>query len=292
MSDTEREPAPSGAATPADWIGLALLVVGVWFAPDVGMGPYQAFNPQSLARVVLVVLGIGVAGYYAQRKLGQRHGLLVAGFAAGFISSSATIASMGLRAKADPRVRNAAVAGGLASSVATVVFYSIIIAAVDEQLVVHLALPLGLASLTAVIATFAFARSETHAHLGAPAGRAFQWLPALAVGGASVALAVVGAALGAEVGSASVVVVSAVAGLVDAHATSASAATLHHSGQLDTVSAMLSVVVALSVNTVTKVVMAALSRDRGYALRLSAGVIAIALAAWIGFGLAVASTGA
>ena len=44
---------------------------------------------------------------------------------------------------------------------------------------------------------------------------------------------------------------------------------------------MLSVVVALSVNTVTKIVMASLSRDRGYAWRLSAGVVAIALAAFV-----------
>ena len=37
----------------------------------------------------------------------------------------------------------------------------------------------------------------------------------------------------------------------------------------------------------TKIVMASLSRDRGYALRLSAGVIAIALAAWLGLGIAI-----
>lgn len=271
-----------------DWLCLAALGVCVWLAPDVGMGPYQAFNPQSLARIVLVVLGIGVAGYYAQRALGQRHGLLVAGFAAGFISSSATIASMGLRAKSDPTTRNAAVAGGLASSVATVVFYAVIIAAVDKTLVVRLALPLGLAALTAVAVTFAFARADGNVRLDAPAGRAFQWLPALAVGGASVGLAMLGAALGTQLGDASMVVLSAVAGLVDAHATSASVATLHHAGQLSTRSAMLSVVVALSVNTVTKTGMAALSRDLGYALRLSAGVVAIALAAWLGLGIAVA----
>ncbi|MBK6578322.1 MAG: DUF4010 domain-containing protein [Sandaracinaceae bacterium] len=287
MSVAEPENTPTGGATRADWLLLAVLGVVVLLTPDVGLGPYQAINPQSIARIVLVVLGIGAAGYYAQRALGQRHGLLVAGFVAGFVSSSATIASMGLRAKADPSARNAAVAGGLASSVATVVFYSVIIAAVDKALVVRLALPLGLASLTALATTFTFARARAAVQLDVPKGRAFQWLPALLIGLASMALAVVGAALSEKLGGASMVVVSAVAGLVDAHATSASVATLHHNGRLDSESAMLAVVVALSVNTVTKIVMASLSRDRGYALRLSAGVIAIALAAWLGLGIAI-----
>ena len=288
MTTAESENTPPHGATRADWMLLLGLGVGVWLAPDVGLGPYQAVNPQSVARIVLVVLGIGAAGYYAQRALGQRHGLLVAGFAAGFVSSSATIASMGLRAKADPSTRNAAVAGGLASSIATVVFYSIIIAAVDVALVARLALPLGLASLAAVAATAAFARVGSGGEGDAPTGRAFQWLPALLVGGASVVLAIIGAALGEEFGGSSMVLVSGVAGLVDAHATSASVATLHHTGQLDSQSAMLAVVVALSVNTVTKIVMAWLSRDRGYALRLSGGVVAIALAAWLGLGIALA----
>lgn len=285
MSDADPENHEQPGATRTDWLLLIVLGVVVWFAPDMGLGPYQAVNPQSIARIVLVVLGIGAAGYYAQKALGRRHGLLVAGFAAGFVSSSATIASMGLRAKADPSARDAAVAGGLASSIATVLFYAVIIAAVDRTLVARLALPLGLAALAAIVMTFLFARSGSIAHGDAPTGRAFQWLPALAVGAASAALAILGAALNDRVGGSSMVVISAVAGLVDAHATSASVATLHHAGQLDSESAVLAVVVALSVNTVTKIVMAALSRDRGYALRLSVGVVAIALAAWLGLGI-------
>ena len=93
---------------------------------------------------------------------------------------------------------------------------------------------------------------------------------------------IIGAALGDRLGRAGMVIVSTVAGFVDAHATTASIATLTHSGRLPRDQAALSVVAALSSNTVTKIVMASLSRDVGYALRLSAGVIAIAAAAWLG----------
>jgi hypothetical protein len=66
--------------------GLLVLIfafVVLPLAPDVDIGPYQAINPQRIARVVLVVLSIGAGGYVAQRVLGRRYGLLVSGFAAG-----------------------------------------------------------------------------------------------------------------------------------------------------------------------------------------------------------------
>lgn len=271
--------------------GLVLLGAGLLllpWVPDVGRGPYGAVNPQVIARVALAVLGISVGGHLAERMLGARYGLLVSGFVAGFVSSSATIAAMGLRAKADPRGRNRAVAGGLASSIATVVFFAALVGSVDPRLLVPLSLPLGLAAGAAVGGTLLFARadaavaSDARASEPAPRSPTPIWVPALLIGGASTLLSVIGAALGAGLGSESVVVVSAVAGLVDAHATSASVAGLHRAEQLGRDAALLSVVVALSSNTVTKVVMASLSRDLAYTLRLSAGVVAIALAAWLG----------
>jgi len=265
--------------------GLLVLIfafVVLPLAPDVDIGPYQAINPQRIARVVLVVLSIGAGGYVAQRVLGRRYGLLVSGFAAGFISSSATIASMGLRAKADPSSRDSAVAAGIASSVATVVLYAVLVAAVDVSILPTLFAPLGFALVAALLGMLVFARRKGQTSPDAPKGRAFQWLPSLLVGVAAAVLSIIGAALGDRLGRAGMVIVSTVAGFVDAHATTASIATLTHSGRLPRDQAALSVVAALSSNTVTKIVMASLSRDVGYALRLSAGVIAIAAAAWLG----------
>jgi uncharacterized membrane protein (DUF4010 family) len=85
------------------------------------IGPYDAFNPFAIWRLVVLVMLIGAAGYIAVRVLGARLGLPVAGFASGFISSAATIAAMGSRARKDPPVMRSAVAGAVLSTLATVV---------------------------------------------------------------------------------------------------------------------------------------------------------------------------
>jgi uncharacterized membrane protein (DUF4010 family) len=267
--------------------GLLLLVfafVALPLAPNADMGPYRAINPQSLARLMLLVTLLGSAGYVAQRIFGARSGMLASGFASGFVSSSATIAALGLRAKQDPSVARAAAAGGIASSIATILQYAAIVAAIDVALLRRLALPLGLAALAAVAIAVALARSAQAGseQADAPKGRPFQILPALVVGGGSALLAVLSAALGDAIGDAGVVLVSSVSGFIDAHATTGSIATLHHGARVDDRVAVLALIAALSTNTLTKIAMATLSGSRAYAGRIAVGVLAIAAMAWLG----------
>lgn len=271
--------------------GLLLLVfafIALPLAPDVAMGPYQAINPQSLARLMLVITLISTAGYVAQRALGARIGLVASGLASGFVSSTATIAALGLRARKDSALEASAAAGAVASCIATVVQYAAIVAALDRVLLVALALPLGLALAAAFVATFVLARGARAsgvAQAEPQPGRAFQVLPAIAVGAGSALVAVLAAAFAGVVGDLGIVLVSLASGLVDAHATAASVSTLHHSASIDDRTAALAIVVALSSNSATKLVMAVLSGARGYALRVAAGVLAIAGAAWLGLAL-------
>jgi uncharacterized membrane protein (DUF4010 family) len=267
--------------------GLLLLVfafIALPLAPDIDIGPYRAINPQALARLMLLVTLLGSAGYVAQRMFGARSGMVASGFAGGFVSSSATIAALGLRAKQDASNARAAAAGGVASSIATILQYAAIITTIDPALLKHLALPLGLALLAAVGMTFVLTRTTASSgeSSDAPAGRAFQVLPALVVGAGSAVLAVLSAGLSDHIGSAGIVLVSSAAGFVDAHATTGSIATLHRSLRVDDGAAMLALIAALSTNTLTKIGMAALSGSRVYAGRLTLGVLAIAAMAWLG----------
>ncbi|MGW4213614.1 MgtC/SapB family protein [Lentzea sp. NPDC004789] len=61
--------------------------------PDRPLGPYGVLNPTRVWWLVIAVTVIGWAGYVAARAFGQRWGLLVTGFAGGFVSGSATTAS-------------------------------------------------------------------------------------------------------------------------------------------------------------------------------------------------------
>jgi len=83
-------------------IFLLVALVGLPIAPDRAMGPYGAVNPQALARLLVVLLAITGAGYVAQRLVNPRLGLAVNGLVSGFVSSSATIAAMSLRARDRP----------------------------------------------------------------------------------------------------------------------------------------------------------------------------------------------
>jgi len=285
---------PDSSSTPSSppvaLIAIVATVGLVAFAPDIDIGPYDAINPQRLARIAAAVLGIAALGALAQRALGDRYGLLISGFVAGFVSSSATIAAMGTRARANPAAMRAAVAGGMASSVATVLEYFVIVAAVDPSLVATLLSSLGLALVVAVVATGLYARratssdgaSESKGAIGLN-GPAFHVLQAFLVAGGSGIVSIAAEALEAWIGRSGPIVASAIAGLVDAHSTTGALASLHDSGRIGAASANLAIVVALSTNSVTKILLAAAPGGKPYALRITIGVVAIAAAAWIGW---------
>jgi hypothetical protein len=73
--------------------------------PDRPLGPYGVLNPSKVWLLVVLLTGIGWVGYIGVRALGPQRGLLVTGLAGGFVSATATTASMGRigRTAADPR---------------------------------------------------------------------------------------------------------------------------------------------------------------------------------------------
>ena len=100
--------------------------------PNRYLGPLHAINPRAVWVVVVLMISISAIGYILVRLLGARAGLPLAGFASGFVSSAATIGSMGERAKREPAIARSAVAGAVASNVATIVEMAIVVAAVSR----------------------------------------------------------------------------------------------------------------------------------------------------------------
>ena len=90
-------------------------------------------NPSKVWLLVVLLTGIGWVGYIGVRALGPQRGLLVTGLAGGFVSATATTASMGRigRTAEDPRVP---LAGALAASLATFLQLLVVIAYVDPAL--------------------------------------------------------------------------------------------------------------------------------------------------------------
>lgn len=252
--------------------------------PNQAMGPYSALNPRAIWVVVVLVLAIGAAGHVAVRALGSRFGLPLAGLASGFISSAATIGSMGARARATPEQLPAAVAGAVLSTVATVLQMTAVIAATSLATLQAMAIPLILAGLAAAAygAVFTLLALRQPSSDGDDPGAAFSLPGALAFALTLAAILLVSAALRDRFGDVGALAAAAMAGLVDTHAAAISIASLVASSHMQAGDAALPILAGMSTNTLTKMVFATLSGDRRFALRVIPGLGLVVLAAWCG----------
>ena len=71
-------------------------------APDTYLGPFNALNPRTIWMIVILIMTISATGYISLRVMGPRIGLPVTGLTSGFVSSAATISSMGARVAQEP----------------------------------------------------------------------------------------------------------------------------------------------------------------------------------------------
>ena len=72
--------------------------------PDQDIGPFGAFNPRSVWLMVVMVSGVGFAGYIAVRMLGATRGIALTGLAGGLASSTATTLSMSKLSRSRPEL--------------------------------------------------------------------------------------------------------------------------------------------------------------------------------------------
>lgn len=252
--------------------------------PDRPIGPYDALNPRAIWIIVILVMAIGAAGHVAMRLLGAQAGLPIAGFAGGFVSSMATIGTMGARATKTPALLGSAVAGAVLSTVATVAQMFVILTAVSIPVLQAMMVPLICGGVAAVaygaIFTVISARETSDAEL--KPGRAFSPPAALLLAGVLSGVLLLSAALQDAFGELGLVIGAAVAGLADTHAPAVAVAAVAASGKIDAAAAVMPIVAAMSANTVSKAVVAWVSGGPAYALRLIPGLLAVIAAVWAG----------
>jgi uncharacterized membrane protein (DUF4010 family) len=89
------------------FVVISLIILPV--LPDQTYGPYDVLNPRQIWWMVVLIVGMNLAGYAAFRLMGQRAGTALAGVLGGTISSTATTMSYARLAKASPSHTKAAV---------------------------------------------------------------------------------------------------------------------------------------------------------------------------------------
>lgn len=263
----------------------AAAVVVLPLLPDRDVGPYEAINPFSVWRLVVLVMAIGGTGYVSLRLLGPRLGLPVAGLAGGFVSSAATIGSMGGLAHRDPRLRSPAAAGAVFSTLATFVQMAVVLAATSDATLREMALPLAMGGGVALVAGGVAAMRVRHTSEEAtehPGGRAFDLRDALLFAATVSSVLVLAAALNDWAGERGVLISTALAGFADTHAAAVSTASLVASGNLDASSAVVPILAGMTTNTLTKSIAAYITGKRPFAVPVWVGLAAVIGAAWAG----------
>lgn len=260
----------------------ALIVLPV--LPDHPVDPWGAINPRLVWRLTVLVMAIIAAGYVLQRLVGARWGLPLAGLLGGFASSTATIASMGQRARDDSAVMPSAVAGAALSSVPTVVQLAVVLSVADLATLQLLTIPLlamgvvgaaygGLFTFRAVAATDTDRATKV-------AGRAFSPTTALVFAGLFCFIAILVVLLQRAFGDTGALVGAVTGGFLDAHSSSASVAGLAAQKLLAHSVAGDAIGLILTANTLAKLIFARIGGG-AFFWRVAPGLALMIAAFWV-----------
>jgi uncharacterized membrane protein (DUF4010 family) len=256
--------------------GVALVVVPL--APATRLAWLGGLAPRTAAMLVLVILVIQAAAHLARRLVGERHALMAAGLLGGFVSSSATIATLGARAREADALQRMRLAGAAALSGAATWLQVLAIAAVAAPSLLPQLLPACLtgALVAAAAGAWSLRRRDGEAPNPPPADarRPLRLREALLVAALLLGVSIVVAALQSRFGQGGLLAGSALAALADAHAPVAASFGLHGSGRIGAADVLQVVLVALGVNTASRCVIAFVSGGAAYAARVAASLLA------------------
>ena len=217
---------------------LASALVVLPLLPDRTLGPYDVFNPATLWKLVVLVMAISALGHVALRASGNRWGLAVAGFFAGYVSSTAATAGFGQRVRDTPALLSSAVGAVLLTG--------------------------GLLGLH---------RGED-GDVPAPTAqsRMFRFRHALAFAAIITAVLFASAALNAWLGPRGAITAAVLAALAELHAAVATVGNLYTGGVIDTDDARWTLLGLLAAAWIAKTLVAWTTGGARYGLRVSLGL--------------------
>lgn len=256
---------------------ITLVVLPV--LPNRTFGPYDVVNPFKAWLMVVLIVGIGLAGYLTYRIGSSRVGTFLSGLLGGMISSTATTASASRFGHGDPaRATAAALIVTIASAVA-IVRVLVEMAAVNGKDLLTTAPPIVAFLVVFALLTFLLyrKRSDEVVHLDPPANPAGM-VTAIVFGVLYVIILLGVAATKEHFGSAGLYVVAVLSGLTDMDAITLSTAELMNTGSLDLTTGWRVILIAALANLFFKGGIVAFLGGKAILLRI-APVFGLALVA-------------
>jgi len=239
--------------------------------------------PRTLVWLVLLVLSLQAAAHVARRLLGARRALALSGFLGGFVSSTATVASFGAQARGGAMPPRAAAGAATLSGAATWLQALAVASVVQPAALGWLVAPALAGAVVAALAGAALLWRVPPD--GAPVGPAGT-RSALRLRESVLVAALIGAVSAgvglaqARFGASGVFAGAALAALADAHAAIASVLALQRAAQIDAAQALQAALLAVSVNTVSRAVVAWAGGGARYGAEVATGLALSAAAAW------------
>jgi uncharacterized membrane protein (DUF4010 family) len=242
---------------------ISLVILPV--LPDRTYGPYDVFNPFNTWLLVVLIVGINLAGYISFRVVGSTAGAWLAGALGGLASSTATTISYAGMTRKDKGLAAVAVLVILVAS--TVVYARVIVelGVVSPALVPAILWPsvvfsLVLLGLAAIVHFRGKAKKVAETPGSSNPARIRQ---ALSFGAIYVVILFVVAAVRERIGEDAILAVAAVSGLTDVDALTLSVGRLHGDGKLGVDIAWRAIFLATLSNLVFKIGAAAVLGSAG-----------------------------
>lgn len=241
--------------------------------PDAPVDPWGVLQPATLWKIVVLVMATGMLGHVARRAVGARWGMPVAGFFAGFASSTAAVAGFGTLARQHPVLQASAAAAALLANLASLLLLVAVVAAVSPALAHAMAWPLAAAAggLLLASATGLLQGGDGELPPG-PEPRAFRLSHALLVAVLIAGVMLLAEALRYLFGDAGAMATAIIAALAELQAAGATVARLATVGTLSTFEAGWGIVALLAATSLAKGVLAFTSGGARYGWHVGAGL--------------------
>ncbi len=263
----------------------AIALVVLPLVPDTPIEWLGGARLRPLALLVLLILALQAAGHVALRVGGERVGAALAGFFSGFVSSTATIAALGARAKSHPAGAGELAGGAVLSTAATWVQVLLMAGALSPGAALVLLPAAGAGLATALVCGALLLWHAQRDGVGAATSQVAERRPlrpreallvAALLGGVTLAVAAARRLFGDTGLYASV----ALAGLADAHAPVVSLASLYADAQLAPRLLVGGVLLAVASNSATRLVTAFVAGGSAFGLRVAIALALGLAAAW------------
>lgn len=260
---------------------LAFALIVLPLIPDEPIGPYGALNLATVWKLVVLVMAIGALGHVALRLIGSRWGLLVSGFFAGYVSSTAATAGFGQRAKAEPVLLSSAIGATLLANLASLSLFVPVLLAIAPGLLGEVWLELlAAATVLMVGAAFGFHRGEKVATPPPTTdARMFRIRHALGIAALIAGVLFISRVAAEWLGPNAALAAALFAALAELQAAVATVGTLFREGTIDAGQARWAVVGLLAASATAKSVVAFVSGGPAFGIRIAIGLTGMTAAA-------------